>query len=527
MIPNSPAGGEKPRLQHQHVSRGAFLAAMLVVAAVSVALRGDATPDVSWLITMCERILNGERAYVDIVETTPPVPMLLYMPGAVVAKYIGGAPETWTFAFSYACAFGSLWLAARILPTYLADGGRSDWLVLAPAAVALFLLPRDAFAQREYFAAAWALPMTAVFIRHAEDQTWPPLTDRVLAAILGGLTIAVKPPLFALPGVLVGLYCWARTRSPSFLLPSGLVAAAAIGLAVTAASLAAFPDYLRNMSGIMRDIYVPARAPAEALLYDRSCLGALLCLGITLILSLRGGAPAATISAIVAGGFLAVDSIQGKYFSYHAYPATPFCAAAACVVIFRRLRQLDETAFLARAATAGMYGLAACVIAVLFLIGFADGRPVTRDLTWARALSHPRALAVSPIEDTSFPLARRIGAVWVGHSHSQWIARYTRSAWGSNALTPEQWERYLKYHRSDLDTILREIRDKRPEIIIEDIRPTFSWLEPELNALQPGFLDDYAVIADEGAVRVLRLMSTTVSGSPDDSPADENHKAGR
>jgi hypothetical protein len=125
MIPKSLIDAERAGLQHQHVSRGAFLAAMLVVAAASVALRGEATPDVSWLITMCERVLNGERAYVDIVETTPPAPMLLYMPGAVIAKTIGGAPETWTFAFAYASAFGSLWLAARILPTHLADGGLS------------------------------------------------------------------------------------------------------------------------------------------------------------------------------------------------------------------------------------------------------------------------------------------------------------------------------------------------------------------------------------------------------------------
>ncbi len=371
---------------------------MLVVAAASVALRRDATPDVSWLITMCERVLNGERAYVDIVETTPPVPMLLYMPGAVIAKYIGGAPETWTFAFAYASALGSLWLAARILPTYVTDGGRGDWLVLAPAAVALFLLPRDAFAQREYFAAAWALPMTAVFIRYAKDQTWPPLTDRVLAAILGGLTIAVKPPLFALPGILVGLYCWARTRSPSFLFPSGLVAAAAIGLAGTAASLAAFPDYLRNMTDIMRDVYVPTRAAADAFLYDRSCLGAA-ALSRNYARSYRCGpaSPAATISAIVAGGFLVVDIIQGKYFWYHGYPAAPFCAAAVCVVIFPRLRQLREAALPARAVAAGLYGLGACVIVLLFLNRFADGRPVMRRLDLGEsAFASPRARRVAP-----------------------------------------------------------------------------------------------------------------------------------
>ena len=344
MISNSTADAENPPLARQYVSyervsRGAFLSAMLVLAAVSVALRGEATPDVSWLITMCERMLNGERAYVDILETTPPVPMLLYMPGAVVAKFIGGTPEAATFAFAYASAFGSLWLAARILPSRLSDGIPA-WLVLAPVAVVLFLLPRDAFAQREYFAAAWALPMTAVFIRHADDHSWPPLTDRALAALLGGLTIAVKPPLFALPGVLVGLYYWARTRSLSFLLPSGLVAAAVIGLAVTAASLAAFPDYLRNMSGIMADVYVPVREPASAFVHDGGCLGVLSCLGITLILSLRDGAPAAMISAIVAAGFLVAYFIQAKYFSYHAYPAAPFSALAAWLVVLRKWSRL-------------------------------------------------------------------------------------------------------------------------------------------------------------------------------------------
>ena len=130
-----------------------------------------------------------------------------------------------------------------------------------------------------------------------------------------------------------------------------------------------------------------------------------------------------------------------------------------------------------------------------------------RDLTWARALAHPGALAVSPTEDTSFPLARRIGAVWVGHTHSQWIALYTRFVLASKALTPDEKARLLAYHRSDLEAVLREIRDKRPEIIIEEMRPIFSWLVPELNALQPGFLDDYTVIVEENGIRVLRMKS--------------------
>jgi hypothetical protein len=247
---------------------------------------------------------------------------------------------------------------------------------------------------------------------------------------------------------------------------------------------------------------------------------------MTLILSLRGRAPAATISAIVAAGFLIVYFIQGKYFSYHAYPAAPFSALAAWIVVFREWSRLGEASFPARVAAVGVYGLAACAIAVLFVTGFADGRPVMRDLTWATALAHPRALAVSPIEDTSFPLARRIGAVWVGRTHSQWIARYTRFALTSNALTPDEKARYRAYHRSDLEAILRDIRDKRPEIIIEDTRPIFSWLAPELNALQPGFLDDYRTLAEENGIRVLRMKSAAGRGSSDRHTPDEAHKAG-
>src|SRR5437667_9328437 len=92
-----------------------FWSAILLTFLVSIPLRrGGATPDVSWLITMCERILHGERAYVDIFETTPPVPMLLYMPGVVLAQFIGGTPEGATFAFAYASALVSLALSARI-----------------------------------------------------------------------------------------------------------------------------------------------------------------------------------------------------------------------------------------------------------------------------------------------------------------------------------------------------------------------------------------------------------------------------
>src|SRR5262249_18542521 len=89
-----------------------FWSVILLIFGISIALRRDATPDVSWLITVCERILNGERAYVDFFATTPPVAMLLYMPGVLLSRLTGITPEAATFAFAYTSALVSLALSA-------------------------------------------------------------------------------------------------------------------------------------------------------------------------------------------------------------------------------------------------------------------------------------------------------------------------------------------------------------------------------------------------------------------------------
>lgn len=495
-------------------SRSLFLIAIGLSFVASVALRGDAVDDVSWLITMCERIVNGERAYVDIFETTPPVPMLLYMPGVLAAKLTGVTPEAATFAFAYASTALSLWLSSRILPEYVVDGGQSRWLVLFPAAVVLLIVTRDEFAQREYFAAAFALPIVSVFIRHAQTDEWPALSDRIVAAALGGLTPAIKPPIFALPGVFLAAYYWLRTGSLSFLLPSGLLAAGVIGFLLTAVSLMAFPDYLGDISVVMREVYVPIGGPPFFFLHVAGCLGVLSCLALALLLSVREKPPvAAVVAALTALGFLAAYLIQRKYWYYHIYPAALFAVITASTLVFRLVLEFLRERTLSLAFASSVYLTLGLCAGGLFFDGFGNPHPNVSDLSWAKKLHHPRTLAISPTGTTSFPLARNIGAVWVGRSHSQWIAWFTRMELQSGGLTQEQRRRYLYWHERDLRGILGEIKEKTPEIIIMDASPNRSWLRRELSAMEPGFLNPYEVIADEDGVQILRLKAL-VRASP-------------
>lgn len=483
-----------------------FWGGILCIALILAPLRvNDLTADVSWLITVCEKILDGERLYIDVLETNPPFAVILYMPGVLFARVTGLTPEWATYALACVYVLISLALAARILPQYVADGGQSRWLVLLPAALLLMFLPNDAFAQREYFAAAFAVPMVAVFVRHGYDGRWPSLLDRSLAAILAGCTIAIKPPLFALPGILVAVYYWWQTKSSNFLFSSGLVAAGLLGLVFTIATLAIFPHYLGEIGLLMREAYIPVRSNPLSFLDDKACLAALSLLGLSLLLiDKRKPLPAVSLTIVVAAGFLATYFLQGKYFPYHAVPATLFGLIAAVISVHHRIQTIRLRSTTAWIPSACIYALAFGGVVTLLFSAFGNGRPTMSDLSWADQLSRPTTLAVSPDIATSFPLARRIGAIWVDRNHSQWVARYTRLALQSHGLTDGEKAKYTRHYVADLKWILQRIVQAKPDVIIQDVAPGYLWLSSELASIEPGFLDAYEPVAEEVGIRILR-----------------------
>jgi hypothetical protein len=47
---------------------------------------GEINGDTSWLITVVERLRAGQRAYVDVMETNPPMAFLIYWPAVALAS---------------------------------------------------------------------------------------------------------------------------------------------------------------------------------------------------------------------------------------------------------------------------------------------------------------------------------------------------------------------------------------------------------------------------------------------------------
>src|SRR5438270_4986145 len=70
--------------------------------------------DVSWLITVNEKVLAGQRLYVDIAEVNPPASIWLYTPFVGLAQQLQLRPEAVIVAAFIAAALAMSALALRI-----------------------------------------------------------------------------------------------------------------------------------------------------------------------------------------------------------------------------------------------------------------------------------------------------------------------------------------------------------------------------------------------------------------------------
>src|SRR5258708_713079 len=127
---------------HENPSRMPWLLIALVFV-VAIILRQVVAlnTDVSWLLIVGERVLDGQRLYVDVIEINPPMAVLAYLPGIALARALGLDPKLITDILILTLAVASLASTSRILPrSSVLDDVR--WVPMAIwSAAVLMVLP--------------------------------------------------------------------------------------------------------------------------------------------------------------------------------------------------------------------------------------------------------------------------------------------------------------------------------------------------------------------------------------------------
>jgi hypothetical protein len=439
-----------------------FLIGAVFVLAILVQQLVPLNPDVSWLFTVGERILDGQRLYRDIVEINPPMAAFAYLPDVALARKLGIDARIVMEVQLLLLAAASLLATARILLLSPAISRTINASLMVWAAAVLTILPMHVFGQREHIATLTFLPALAVYALRSAGEPLPRWA--VLIAGLGaGITLSFKP-YFAVPSALCIMTSAILSRSWRVMFsPENIIAAALVSV-VSLGTYLLYPEYFTNTYPLVRDIYLSWSLPASTLFLNSATL--IFTVGmLCVLLTRREKRDSLWLSALVASfGFAIAFFLQRRGWPYHSYPMVAFVMLAMGYAL-SGVRDPE-----ARPYRGGI--AAAFVLGVSFLIGaqWFDTRVYVGPIQEAVAglKSRPRILVLSGEAAIGNPLVHDIDGIWVSRQESLWIrefVRLTREKTSVEAPTEASLDGYLALERKWL---VEDFRKLPPDIILVD-----------------------------------------------------------
>ncbi len=456
--------------------RAAWALFWLACGLTLLILQGRPTnADTSWGLTLGDAVLSGKTLYRDILETNPPMTVVLHLPAGLIARATGLSAELAQQLVTLAALLVSVVAATDILR---ATGRARDAAGLIAAAAVFQLAPWiNTFGEREQFAVMAMLPYVALW--RPPGETGPrPWRAVLYAGIGGGLATAIKP-VFCLCLILPALHDMVASRRLAPLLrPEHWIAAGVTGLYLLAAFLA-FPGFFTDFSRILADTYFQYRMPLKDLLAKPE-------LGNLLLLAAVGwrqrnapDTPAwATAATLCALGFALAFVAQAKGYLNHEMAVLSLgYMGVAGLIAPSALKAAADGRFGSLPLTVRLLGAPLLVFLTLWLYAQVAREVPYRSMALAaEAAQVPGAktvLAISPDLDIGHPLARSAGLRYVGSTCSQWLSYTAMERKATAGASPALRARMDGYMAADLGRLAQDVRRARPDLIVLDRQSDF------------------------------------------------------
>ncbi|MGY3449105.1 hypothetical protein [Bradyrhizobium sp. USDA 4353] len=436
-----------------------------VVFIVAILLRQivPLNTDVSWLLVVGERMLDGQKLYREIIEINPPMAAFAYLPGVALARVLHVDARHVIDAQLLLLASASLYAASRIirLSPSLAALNWGPFAIWAAAVVTI--LPMHVFGQREHIATLTFLPGLAVYALRSHRDPVPAWA--VLVAGIGvGITLAFKP-FFTFPAAFCILAAAMRARSWRHLFAPENIIAGLIVSAVSVGTYLLYPEYFTVTYPLVRDTYLSWSMSPSAIFVNVATLLLVVALA-SIALTRRSGRFEGPLLVLVLAsmGFAISFYLQRRGWPYHSYPMV---AMAMLTMGYAMLVGGDDGGPVRRASAASML-----ILTAAFALGLqwfnlrVDVGPIPEAI--ARLKPHPRLLVLSGEAAIGHPLVRDIGGTWVSRQENLWIrefVRLTRERTTVDAATEARLEGYLALERNWL---VEDFKAGKPDIVLVD-----------------------------------------------------------
>jgi len=491
--------GDKPA--RQGIWTVTPLHAVVAVFMAAIMLRGilPFNVDISWWLIVCERILDGQRLYVDILETNPPMAGSVYMLGVVVARAIGMRPEVVTNGLIFLLIAASLALTWRAL-LFSSLRERAGGAFAVWAATVLTIVPMYDFGQREHLALVVLLPAVAVYILRANRERVAP-SAMLIAGLCAATTMNIKPYFvfgvgFCILAAAAQARDWRVLFAPENWIAAALVLIYALGIAVF------YPEYFALIYPLVRDVYLLANLPFLVVLQTATAMLWPLTILIALALQSRREKLDTAASVMMAGslGFAVAFFLQAKGWTYQAYPMAALGLMAAGWVI---AAARDE-----RTTSRPLRAVAMLLVALIFAnacLRFSmsiDARLVREQITLMEP--RPKILVLSASNDIGHPAVRELGGTWVSRQQSLWVREVIRQALRDGKIDAATADHLAGYAARERAGLVEDFRKQPPDVLVIDNQNSdwgkWAAADPELSEL----LKAYVPVKNIDGIEILR-----------------------
>jgi hypothetical protein len=475
-----------------------LLIALVFVAAIGLRLVVPLNTDVAWLLTVGERVLDGQRLYLDIVEINPPMAVLAFLPGIAMARALGVDPQYVIDAEMLLLAAASMLVTARILRLSSALEPMK-WVSLGIwAAAVLTILPMNVFAQREHIATLTFLPALAAYALRCNRERVP-LWAVLSAGIGAGITLAFKP-FFAAPVILCVVLTALRARSWRVLFaPENLIAGGLV-TAFSAFTYIHYPEYFTVTYPLVRDTYLSWSMPASVIFLNSATLVWVIAVAsIFLTRGKRKPDAALVVTLLASFGFAVSFYLQRRGWAYHSYPmvATVLLAmgyAMTTVNATSSARRLDVATM---SVLAGTFLIASLWFNTNVYVGPIEGAV-------AGLKPHPRILVLSGEAAIGHPLVRTLHGVWVSRQENLWIREFVRLTREHNVIDPQADAKLNAALALERAWLIEDFKKLPPDVILVDnLRDGWgAWARADAELSQ--MLRPYTLVQSIDGIDILR-----------------------
>ncbi|MBX6366136.1 MAG: hypothetical protein IRZ00_20005 [Gemmatimonadetes bacterium] len=482
---------------------GLLLAVSVVVSLAVVAPFIPYASDIAWQAFVADRLLAGERLYVDILagDVHPPLYTWITTLVAAVGHGVHVPTPPLLLALTALAALASSWLSHRW-------AGEGDALALLAFGFATLAPFAGYFAGGEHWTAVALLPHLVATARAAAGRPLPRRRAAAAAAV-AALGIALKPNFLLVWLATEGYLARRRGGWRSLLRPENRLMVA-LWLLYAAATAWIAPEYYTTALWAV-DLYRDfAARPLAALLTSKATFFVLACaLGVLALGCRRERNDLARVLLLAALAMWAAAVSQRKGWTYHWLPATGLAAAALLVSVPARARRWVVGP--ASALALGWFALNVYRLELTLRMGEAL-LPAMREVVERLAPRQP-ILVLSDELVVGFPLVNLTGAEWSSPFGHIWMAgplhrEERRAGVPYHYRGPDEW---TPVERTIFDGLWRGIQRRPPALVILDLARAngfdlvaFFTADPRIRRL----LDDFRPAAQIGRYLVLRRAAS-------------------